>query len=236
MKPSHACFKIKTSIIIIVLLFIIAGVLFYLYFKENDEKLLAVFGSLAAGLIVAIIQLIIALQENIQIEKLKNLELINIMYSRDERAFYRKYIDTAKENIYVMGVTAIRFFKDFADIEPSAPQDAKVLLGKLGKNIKVKILLPSVDYLRDNKKNDFNSVKQYKDAIMKELPNCRLEIKYFNHIPSHSIFIVDKTCIVGPVFPKIESKYTPALHLKNTSPIAQKYLDYFNDEWENANE
>ena len=61
-------------------------------------------------------------------------------------------------------------------------------------------------------------------------------MKFFNHIPSHSIFSVDETCIVGPVFPYLESKNTPALYLENSSPIAIEYLKYFETEWRNSHE
>jgi hypothetical protein len=162
------------------------------------------------------------------------------MYSRNDRTFYKNYIDEAEKEIFVMGVTAIRFFKDFADCEPSSPQDAKVLLGKLGQGVRVKILLPSIVFLKgfskEDKKSDFDNVKQYVENIKKQLHTDLLEVRYFDHIPAHSIFIVDDTCIVGPVFPDIESRYTPALQLRNSSPIACKYLDYFNNEWENAHE
>jgi hypothetical protein len=228
--------KIKTTIIILVLLFVSVVVVGIWFGKTDDPKALSILGSLFSGLIVAIIQLIIAWQDYYQIEKFKKLELIKIMYDRDDRIFYEEYIGKAKQYIYVMGVTAIRFFNDFADYEQSATSNAKVLLHKLAQGVQVRILLPEIGFLAGNKKNDFEEVKQHVGNIKTKFTTYRLAVRYFNHIPAHSVFIIDDTCIVGPVFPNIESKYTPALHLRNTSPIAIKYQDYFNMEWESAHE
>jgi len=236
MKIFEKSFKISASFIILLIFIFLIIISTILFFRTNDEKLLSLSGSLAAGLIVAIIQFIISWQDYVQIEKLKELELIKVMYDRDDRTFYEKHIEKAKREISVMGVTAIRFFKDFADYEQNSTKNAKVLLDRLAQGIEVKILLPNYDSLKDNKKNDFEKVKQHIETIKSQFPEYKFEVRYFNHIPSHSIFINDDTCIVGPVFPNIESKYTPALHLRNSSPIAIKYLNYFNDEWNNAHE
>jgi hypothetical protein len=236
MKILGKSFKIKVSVFILVIFFLLTVFSIIWFIKTNDEKLLSLLGSLAAGLIVAIIQFVISWQDYIQNEKLKELELIKVMYDRDDRTFYEEYIDKAKRKISVMGVTAMRFFNDFADYEQSSTKNAKVLLHKLAQGTKVKILLPNSEFLKETKKNDFEKVKQHIEKIKNQFSEYKLEVRYFKHIPSHSIFITDDTCIVGPVFPNIESKYTPALHLRNSSPLAIKYLDYFNDEWENAHE
>lgn len=47
---------------------------------------------------------------------------------------------------------------------------------------------------------------------------------------------MDDTCIIGPVFPDLESRNTPALRLRSSSPMAIPYLDYFESEWEKAKE
>ena len=47
--------------------------------------------------------------------------------------------------------------------------------------------------------------------------------------------MVDSECIVGPIFEYVESKNTPALHWKNESPFAEKYLAYFEQEWDKVN-
>ena len=69
--------------------------------------------------------------------------------------------------------------------------------------------------------------------MKKKYPH-NIDIRYFNHTAAHSIFRVDDTCIIGPVFPELESKYTPALHVMNSSPVALNYMDYFESEWNQA--
>lgn len=226
--------KIRATFIIIACLILATIVVSIWYGNTNDTKVSAILGSLFAGLIVAIIQFIIAWQDYKQTDKLKELELIKVLYNRDSRTFYEEYIKHSKRKICMMGVTASRFFNDFADNSPNATSNAKVLIDALRRNVKVRILLPDSEFVDENKKQDVDKVKQQVTAIKNKYPNCSLEIRYFKHIPAHSVFNVDDKCIIGPVFPELESKYTPALFLRNSSPMADKYLIYFENEWNKA--
>lgn len=233
MKIFSKSIRIKATsliIIILVVLTIITGIWFG---NSSDAKSGAVLGSLVAGLIVAIIQFIIAWQDFSQTERLKELELIKVLYNRADRIFYENYIKKSKRNISMMGVTGSRFFKDFADTSPNATSNAKVLIEALERRVRVKILFPAKDFVEGTKKQDFEIVKE-QVAILTDKYSPNFEVRYFTHVPAHSIFNVDDECIVGPVFPELESKYTPALYLKNSSPVADKYLEYFENEWENA--
>ena len=107
--------KISATLIIFICLIITTVVIGLIFWNSLDAKIFAIFGSLFAGLIVAIIQFIIAWQDYNQTEKLKELELIEVLYNRDSRTFYEEYIKGAKREIKMMGVTASRFFNDFAD-------------------------------------------------------------------------------------------------------------------------
>lgn len=236
MKVFELKFKIRVSKLILVALCILLVVSLIVYFLINDPGTMwgAIFGSLIAGIIVAIIQYCIALQDYNQTEKLKELELIEILYNRDTRDRYEAYIKSACSNIDVMGVTASRFFSHFADLDTNASERAKVLLYALEQGVQVRILLPLEKYLpNEEKKNAARIVKGKFEELASRYDNIKL--RYFDHLPAHSIFRIDDTCIVGPVFPEVESKYTPALRLKNTSPVARKYIAYFDSEWENAN-
>lgn len=223
--------KVNATAIIFICLLLFTVVSWIFFWNTNDTKIWAIFGSLFAGLIISIIQFIIAWQDYNETEKLKDLELIKVLYDRDCRTFYEEYIKKSKRRIYMMGVTANRFFNDFADDSPNATSNAKVLLDALQRNVKVRILLPESDYVDYNKKQDVEKVKLHVKRINEKYPSYSLEVKHFKHVPAHSIFNVDDKCIVGPVFPELESKYTPALYLRNSSPIADKYLTYFDDEW-----
>jgi len=225
--------RITATIIILIILVASTAIAGIWFGNTSNVKVGAILGSLVAGLIVAIIQFIIAWQDYAQTERLKELELIKVLYDRDDRTFYENYIKKSKRKIYMMGVTGSRFFKDFADTSPNATSNAKVLIDALGRGVKIRILLPEKDFVTTTKAQDVEDVKQQIDLLRSKYSSF-FEARYFKHVPTHSIFRVDDACIVGPVFPKLESKYTPALYLKNSSPVADKYLKYFDNEWESA--
>lgn len=237
MKVFETNLKVSTSFVVglILLLLLIISLIVCFLIKDPSNRWCNISGGLAAGLTVAIIQFVIAWQDYKQTDKLSKLKLLDILYRRDDRSFYANYIKDSTTEIKIMGVTAIRFFNDFADTTPNASEDSKALLIALGKSVHVKILLPITECLdSERKRQDAKRVSEKITEIKKQYDN--LEVRYFNHIPSHSIFSVDDTCIVGPVFPNLESKNTPALYLRNTSPIAIEYLKYFDREWEGLNE
>lgn len=223
-------YKISASVIVAGLLMVLTAVslIGYLAADNSDGKWGGFLGSLTAGLIVAIIQFLIAWQDYAQTEKLKKLKLIEVLYNRSARDKYTEYIKNCNRELDVMGVTAVRFFNDFADTSTQAPEGATVLLKALDRKVRVRVLLPSDDYIPEQKKIDSARVR----AKFKELHQYQnLEIRYFNHTAAHSIFRIDDTCIIGPVFPELESRNTPALHIMSSSPMAVNYLDYFESEW-----
>jgi type III secretory pathway component EscS len=235
MKIFEKSFRFSASLIIIIVLSLSTIIIGWVYFASNDGRLSAVLGSLVAGLIVAIIQFIIAWQDYQETEKLKKLKLIEILYNRNEKSWYGKYISEATNQIDVMGVTALRLFNDFANTDIHAPKIDKVLINALEKGITVRVLLPAEDFLpTEDKKQDAAKVRKKYQALEKKYSN--LKLRYFQHSPAHSIFRVDDDCIVGPVFPEVESKYTPGLRLKNSSPLATNYITYFDDEWKKADQ
>lgn len=226
--------RLSLSIVIFVILcmlFIIASII-YFRIDNPDSKWGALFGSLAAGMIVAIIQYTIAWQDYRQTEKLKKLKLIEVLFNRDSRDKYEEYIRNANRKLDVMGVTAVRFFNHFADTGNGALENAQVLLRALDRGVYVRVLLLSNELLPDSKKADYTKVRTKYKELIQRYPN--IELRYFNHIAAHSIFRIDDTCIVGPVFPDLESKNTPALHVMKSSPMALKYMDYFETEWNDA--
>lgn len=224
-------FKFRYSTIVIVVLFVAIIICSIFYFFQSDSSSGAILGSLVAGLIVALIQLIISWRDFEMTKKVEDLRLIQILYNRDDRLYYQKLISESRREIRVMGVTAKRFFEHFADMTVGARPDAQVLISAMNRGVKVKILLPSKEYITNNKKASYEQVEETLKSINNKYPEAEIEIRYFDHIPAHSIFMVDSECIVGPVFENVESKNTPALHLKNESPFAEKYIAYFEQEW-----
>ena len=161
-------------------------------------------GNLIAGLIISILQFGLGWFEYVQTKELKKLKLLEILYTRSERIRYEKFIRSAKRNLDVMGVTASRFFNDFADTDTAAPDEAKVLLYAMDKGVKVRLLIPSDKYLpNDTKREDAKRVKFKYGELKKKFPH-NLEIRYFNHTAAHSIsanspfnfFIFSPPCIL----------------------------------------
>lgn len=217
----------------ILVILLIVLIIFLWQSEDPNSKLSGFIISLTAGLLIAIVQLGIAWYDYAKNSELRKLELKEIFYDRDSRNKYEVYIKSSKRQIDVMGVTANRFFSHFADLDANASVGAKTLIYALEQGVTIRILLPLDKYLPNEEKKNAAKVVLEK---YKELHNRynKIELRYFDHSPAHSIFRVDDTCIVGPVFPDVESKYTPALHLNNTSPMAVKYINYFDSEWEEA--
>jgi hypothetical protein len=226
--------KIRVTFLVFLGL-VFLSIIVYIWFKNSSTTSSAtILGSLFAGIIVAIIQFIIAWQDYSSTEKLHELRLIQVLLNRDKRDFYEAFIRSAKKKIDMMGVTGSRFMDHFANNDSNAPENAKVLMQVMSRGVDVRILLPKSEFLSsdEEKRNEKNACSRIKN-ILSQYPN-KFQVKYFSHVPGHSVFMVDDECIVGPVFPEVSSKFTPALYLKNSSPFAEKYLDYFNKEWENA--
>ena len=226
--------KIKLSFIILLVLVVLAFIVTIWYYKVSDEKLLAILGSLIAGIFVAIIQFLIAWQDYRSTEKLKNIQIKEVLLNRDKRDFYENYVKSAKKVLDMMGVTGSRFMEHFANDDEDAPSNSKVLLEAMSKGVKVRILIPEHDFLstESDKRNEENARERYR-RIKERYPK-NFHVRYFKHVPAHSVFLVDDECIVGPIFPELSSKYTPALYLKSKSPFAEKYIDYFNNEWKKS--
>lgn len=185
-------------------------------------------------MVVAIVQFLIGWQDYASTEKLKSLQIKEVLLNRDKRDFYENYIKSAKKCIDMMGVTGSRFMEHFANTDLDAPPNSKILQEVMTKGVYVRILVPKSDYLftENDKRNEVNASERYR-GIKHLFPN-NFSIRYFSHVPAHSVFLVDDECIVGPIFPEVSSKYTPALYLKSKSPFAEKYIKYFNDEWEKS--
>ena len=229
--------RVPAILIVSLLLVTLMIVSFVIYWQTDDSasKLGSLLGSLAVSLLVAIIQLVIAWNDYAKNAELRKLELKEILYNRDSRGKYEAYIKKSVSQIDVMGVTASRFFDHFGDLDNTASEEAKPLICALMRGVRVRILVPLPDkkYLKseENLNKASNALVKYKKlSAMYD----NIELRYFDHFPAHSIFRIDDTCIVGPVFPEVESKYTPALYLQNTSPMAVKYINYFDSEWEEA--
>lgn len=153
------------------------GVVYYL--TETGSKWGAVVGSLFAGLVVAIIQLIVSYQDYTRNEAFRKLRLLEIFDTRNERDVYGKYLSTASREVRIMGDTASRFFNDFANTAPEAPKSDRIVLELLRKNVEIKVLIPEKEYLDEAKHAKYDFVKNKVRELKTDRHN-NLTVKYFH--------------------------------------------------------
>jgi hypothetical protein len=221
-------------IIIINILIILILSYWYFYLPENNEKLGAILSGLITGFVALIVQLWFSWEEQSKLKKYDDLKIINILAARDDDEYYRPLIKNAKKEIKVLGVTCLRFLEDFANYEASAPERNKILLNALDKNkLKVMILVADESCLdaRYGNKAKVAEAKPRLEWLSEKYPNCFF-YRFYKHNPTHSVMVIDDESIVGPIFPDVSSKYSPAIHLKNDSKFVEHYRAYFDKEWD----
>lgn len=225
---------------LIALVAIVMFVLVYVITPTQDpassaSKLFTVFAGLLSGLVVMIGQHLIALKNDRDLDVFRKTRIKAVLLTRDDESFYRNLIKKASNRIDVLGVTAVRFLNDFAD-ESSPKDDKRVLLDALQKKVKVKILVAKKDFLdTDKDKRNFDTAQTKMRELRRQYPDS-FEARYYDHLPAHSIVVVDTDCLLGPVFPGIDSKSTPAVCSEGAGGFAGPYLRYFEAEWQKATE
>lgn len=231
MKIINFWFKGKWVTPILVSLFLLIGVFWFWFSKENDQKLLGIISGLITGFIVLVFQVLLSWVELKKMEKWDELQIVDILARKDEREDYAKFISTAKNKLWMLCVTAHSFLEDFAD-EKSTRDGANALLKALENKVEVRFLIASPESLAAD--DDHHKTKsKMAEARLKELSTnfSNFKYAYFKRPPMHSILTVDDESIVGPIFPGVRSKNTPAIHLKNDSAFVKHYLKYFMEEW-----
>lgn len=216
-------------LIVLSLVTVSIGVFYWVNFDSIPPKLSALLGGLIAGLFVALLQFVWSWYEFRQIQFVRQLNIKNILPNRDNREFYNRLIKQSRSRIYVLGVTANRFLEHFAN-KDSGRGDARSLLEALGRGVEVRILIPKKEFLLSPEDVRKAATSEARLAELK-LGHQTFQYAYFAHIPVHSIVIVDEECIVGPVFPGVDSKDTPSIYAESSSKFVEKYLTYFEQEW-----
>lgn len=231
MKIINTWFKGKWVTPILISLLLLIGVFALLYEYTNDQKLLGIISGLLTGFIVLVFQVLLSWVELRKMEKWDDLRIVDILARKDEREDYAKFISTARKKLWMLCVTAHSFLEDFAD-EQSTRAGANVLVEALKNKVEVRFLIASPESLASDDDHHKNKAKMA-ESRLKELSAqfSNFKYAYFKRPPMHSILTVDDESIVGPIFPGVRSKNTPAIHLKNDSAFVKHYLEYFRNEW-----
>lgn len=201
---------------------------------NKDTKWFSFVSGIFSGLVLMLFQTYLNDDVIKKIDNFSSLKVINILQRRSDKNYYNDLIKKSTSKIDLQGVTAGRFIKDFADINPHAGDDSKELIKSLERGVAVRILVAAHKFLPDT--NSKVKAIAASDTILKlkqRYPNL-LHMKYYYHTPDHNIFLVDDEVIVGPVFKDVPSEHTPAIHMKATSIMSQKYISNFENEWRDA--
>lgn len=220
-------------IVLILTSFIIGLSFWFNSSAATDDKLNAILSGLITGFVALLLQLWFSWVEQNKLKKFDELRIINILAARDDPEYYRPLIKSAKRDVMVLGVTCLRFLQDFAEDEASAPNKNKVLLKLLDKKkLKVKLLVADETALdKEEDKAKAKAAQPRLERLSKKYPN-NFFYSYYEHIPTHSVMVIDDESIVGPIFPGVNSKYSPAIHLKSDSKFVEHYREYFDKEWD----
>jgi len=217
--------------IIVFILIGIACLFTFWFFIITDPKQSSLFGGLATGLFVAIIQLLLMWTEYSEMEKIKKLKIKKILAHRDDETLYKSVIQSAENKILVLGNTVSRFLQDFAD---EGRTDKRTLLDALDRKVNVKFLLPEPKWLNKQDDQDKAKMASRKIAELAKKYKGHFECRYYDHAPFHNLVMADNECLVGPIFPNKSSKDCPAIYTDVSSIFVRSYIDYFNYEWTNA--
>lgn len=243
MKKSNL---LKIALFVMFIMFIIFIII--AYNNQENNFWLTVAGGIATGALMAIAQYMVSMAEYKEIDEAykelhsreKEIEFFEkmgvkrILSSRDNPETYGTIISNTKRRLWVMGNTASRLLDDFANEDDSSSDlwYRSELINILNEGVEVKILVAEKYYLLKDEKPKFDKGKNVLEKLNKEHEN--FSFVYFKHIPTHSIFVFDNQCLIGPIFDNLKSKSTPALHMDTDSEYAQKYLNYFNHQWAEA--
>ena len=215
-------------ICIAIILILLVG--FWLYFEIENEKWVMLIGSTISGLIVVLVTVCLSYYEFKKIERFRQMGVKDMLPERTDKKYYEEILRDAKTHVQVMGTSCTRFLDDFGN----QSRQEHVLVEAMDNNttLKLQILVPDEKHMDEESKQKFNtpSMTHIINNLKNKYPE-RFKIKRFNFSPSHSLVRADHELIVGPILPKVDSRHTPAIHLKTSSEYAKKYIQYYEDVW-----
>jgi len=242
---SYLSKRVSTSIgvvifwLIVTIACIVAAMVIYVDPTDNPasrgSKLFVIAAGLLSGLVVMLGQYVIEWKKDIDLNVFRKTRIKDVLITRSDEAYYLVLIRSSTVRIDVLGVTAFRLLDDFASENNPRP-DKRVLLDALQRKVRVRILVPDREYLATEKdKNNHDVAKARMVSLSEQFPGL-FRYRYFSHPAAHSIVVVDTDCLLGPVFPGVDSKVTPAVRSDGAGEFAGPYLRYFESEWEDAPE
>lgn len=195
---------------------------------DNSDVTTSILSGLLVGTVFSLIQFLIDFDKHLVTNRLRKLELKEVLTNRSDTTYYNKLLVNARCEVNVMGSSCSRFIEDFMDID----SDSHVLLNAMKNNtrLKVKLLIPTENNMLMKSRISFIRVEPIIKSLIKDFPN-QFELRRFNDAARHSFVIVDDDLIAGPIFQDIDSKNSPAIHISSTSVYGRKHVDYYDNVW-----
>jgi len=239
MNPIHLKYKIKIIILINIIIILLGICLsIYGYFDDTEIFLNVGAGLLASG-IVAIFYLLYP-QLNIEEDYLRfrKMGLINVYQRRDLSQEYSELLEKAEKNIDVLGLGLNQFREE----------NSEILKIKACKGITIRLLVvkpnSKISSIRSYQENDLKGeiieipleklekyVKEVNETISKSKKGKKIQLKYYDAIPSTMIFRIDNIMFIGPYLHKVLSRNTITFKIENNTKIFNQYIEHFNKLW-----
>lgn len=217
-------------LLVFFVLFIVFSFVHFTMSPTSHPRLSSFVGGLAAAFLVATLQFVIQLHEQIKLSRFRYHGVIDFLEERSGKDAYKAIIKTAKKStkIQLQGVTGSRFLQDFADFKDDK---ARALIDALDRGVMVEILVAHSLYLEpDNKPDLLNKTVKLAAELLNKYPTLFF-IKYYESSPSHNILACGEVCIVGPIFKGKSSKNSPAIIFDRSGSYVSAYLENFTNMW-----
>ena len=214
-------------VVLAAILVALACVLVGLFTTKNDTAI-ALFGGVSGGLVVYIISFLTDIGQLKQLDRFRQMGIRNILSTRHEVVYYAQIVGQAKSEVLVMGTSCHRFITDFLDERA----DDKVLVDRLRRfpQLEIRFLVPSDECMDAESRTKFGLVLPKLERLQTQFGD-RVKLRRFHDIARLSMVAVDGELIAGPVLPGIESRQSPAVHVKRQTEYGKKHVEYFEAMW-----
>ena len=159
------------SLPVILIIFLITYYLSVWFFKDTfSEKQISLVASLIVGFFTLALSIIINYSQLKSIDLFKALRIKHILRSRSDRDYYYNIINSAHNELWVLGVTASRFLDHYANGDSLEEISGnKILIKKIEKGMNVRLLLASLDANKEEKnKRKYADTLERLDKIPKQ--------------------------------------------------------------------
>ncbi|MBL4679673.1 MAG: hypothetical protein JKY88_02970 [Pseudomonadales bacterium] len=227
-------FKVPLSIILLIILVLFSVVLVYLYANSKlDTKWAPFVGGAAVSSIAALFQYLISFIDYRNNEKLKDSGVIKFLSSRGDKDYYQSLIKNSTTELKLLFHTSKRFWEDFCS--DGKGDDLLIEALNTKSNLNVKLLILSKQLLPQEEHSGYDIAQK----IIKQMHDKfgdRFQVMYYNHAPTHNIFLSDNDAVIGPYFEHVKSKNSHSIHFKSNAGFVTEYKEYFDKEWLLAND